>query len=105
MTASTKEITIDEPDQLNELIDDAESTTSAELDDDVVAQVRDAIRVVKGNPSDEEIAALVVVLSAAAASSGPAVDTRPPELWGAPAAMHRTFAPFSPYSYAASRRY
>nr|WP_296772699.1 acyl-CoA carboxylase subunit epsilon [Rhodococcus sp. (in: high G+C Gram-positive bacteria)] len=86
-------------------MDDADTTTPTELDDAVVAQVRDAIRVVKGNPSDEEIAALVVVLSAAAAASGPATDTRPPELWGTPAAMHRTFAPFSPYSYAASRRY
>ncbi|MDJ0395149.1 acyl-CoA carboxylase subunit epsilon [Rhodococcus sp. G-MC3] len=78
---------------------------AAGVDEAVAAQLRDAIHVVKGNPSDEEIAALVVVLTAAAAASSPRADARPPELWGSPAAMHRTFAPFSPYSFAASRRY
>ncbi|MGA9871507.1 MAG: acyl-CoA carboxylase subunit epsilon [Rhodococcus sp. (in: high G+C Gram-positive bacteria)] len=70
------------------------------------AESRDAIRVVKGNPTDEDIAALVTVLSAAAASASSTVeDSRPPELWGTPASMHRTHAPFSPYSFAASQRY
>lgn len=59
-----------------------------------------ALRIVKGNPSDEEIAALVAVLAAAAASaSDEVVDTRPPETWGDPTRMHRRWAPFSPYSY------
>jgi Acyl-CoA carboxylase epsilon subunit len=84
--------------------DAEQSIESAELSD-AAATLGEAIRVVKGNPSDEEIAALVAVLTAAAASAGPVADTRPPELWGSPAAMHRTFAPFSPYSFAASRRY
>lgn len=83
-------------------IDDAVGNDDAAVQD----QRREAIRVVKGNPSDEEIAALVAVLTAAAAgASGPAGDSRPPELWGTPASMHRTYAPFSPYSFASSNRY
>jgi hypothetical protein len=82
----------------------AQSIESADLGA-APSTLGDAVRIVKGNPSDEEIAALVAVLTAAAASADPVADTRPPELWGSPAAMHRTFAPFSPYSFAASRRY
>ncbi|SNT34477.1 acyl-CoA carboxylase subunit epsilon [Rhodococcoides kyotonense] len=81
-------------------------TVSGEANQDAVSELQAAIRVVKGNPSDQEIAALVAVLSAAAASSSaPVTDSRPPELWGDPSSMHRTFAPYSPYSFAASRRY
>ncbi|MGC5164355.1 acyl-CoA carboxylase epsilon subunit [Rhodococcus sp. DT1] len=58
-----------------------------------------ALRIVKGNPSDEEVAALVSVLAAAAASVAPAGDTTPAETWGDPTRMHRQRAPFSPYSY------
>ncbi|MBY6412487.1 acyl-CoA carboxylase subunit epsilon [Rhodococcus sp. BP-252] len=82
----------------------SENTTEA-TDAQAVQEVQAAIRVVKGNPSDQEIAALVTVLAAAAGSSTPPADTRPRELWGTPASMHRTFGPFSPYSYAASQRY
>lgn len=64
-----------------------------------------AIRIVKGNPTDHDLAALVTVLTAAASTASEPVDTRPPELWGAPTSMHRTYAPFSPYSFAASQRY
>lgn len=78
---------------------------SASTDEAVQVQLRDAIRVVKGNPSDEEIAALVAVLTAAASAASPATDTRPSELWGTPVSMHRTFTPFSPYSYAATNRF
>lgn len=85
----------------DELIESADLTDSA-----VAESVRDSIRVVKGNPSDEDIAALVAVLTAAAASaSTSAADTRPPELWGTPASMHRTYLPYSPSSFAASQRY
>ncbi|REE72100.1 acyl-CoA carboxylase epsilon subunit-like protein [Rhodococcus wratislaviensis] len=56
--------------------------------------------VVKGSPSDEEIAALVAVLSAvAAAGSGDPDSHVPPESWGAPTRMHRSIAPFSPYAF------
>lgn len=57
------------------------------------------IRVIKGAPSDEEVAALVCVLSAAAngaASSGP---VGPSDSWGRPTLMHRGTSPFSPYAY------
>jgi len=58
------------------------------------------LTVVKGSPSDEEIAALVAVLSAvAAAGSGEPDSHVPPESWGAPTRMHRSVAPFSPYAF------
>ncbi|NLU81889.1 acyl-CoA carboxylase epsilon subunit [Rhodococcus sp. HNM0569] len=77
--------------------DDSASSTAAES---ASAQSgADAIRIVKGAPTDEDIAALVAVLSAAAASSGPAESALPPELWGSPTRMHRVFAPTSPYSF------
>ena len=69
----------------------AESETAGEL--------AVALRIVKGNPSDEEIAALVSVLAAAAGSASPEGDGKPPETWGDPTRMHRQWAPFSPYSY------
>ncbi|WP_378737565.1 acyl-CoA carboxylase subunit epsilon [Nocardia brasiliensis] len=55
-------------------------------------------RVVKGNPSDEELAALVCVLSAAA-NSGTAGPTGPADMWGRPTFMHRGTSPFSPYAF------
>ncbi|MBY4012036.1 acyl-CoA carboxylase subunit epsilon [Rhodococcus fascians] len=64
-----------------------------------------AIRVVKGNPDDEDVAALVAVLTAAQNDSASSADSRPRELWGAPSSMHRGFAAQSAYSYAASGRY
>lgn len=42
------------------------------------------LAVVKGSPSDTELAALVVVLNAARASGGPAPDAKPLDRWGAP---------------------
>ncbi|OZE73944.1 hypothetical protein CH294_00010 [Rhodococcus sp. 14-2483-1-1] len=63
------------------------------------------VRVVKGNPSDEELAALVAVLTAAQGGPASVGDSRPPELWGSPTLLHRGFAPQSAYSYAASGRY
>ncbi|TCN57158.1 acyl-CoA carboxylase epsilon subunit-like protein [Rhodococcus sp. SMB37] len=58
-----------------------------------------AIRIVKGNPTDADVAALVTVLAAAAADGAPEGDGKPPETWGDPTRMHRQWAPFSPYSY------
>lgn len=66
----------------------------------LVAETAAAIRIVKGNPTDEEVAALVSVLAAAASEAGaPEGDGKPPETWGDPTRMHRQWAPFSPYSY------
>lgn len=59
--------------------------------EDVTAETKPTepfLSVVKGDPSDEELAALVVVLSAAAGSSapaGPAINDQ----WGAPTDLHR----------------
>ncbi|NLE82816.1 MAG: acyl-CoA carboxylase subunit epsilon [Rhodococcus sp.] len=72
----------------------SESVTPAEVGEPFV-------RVVKGAPSDEELAALVTVLaSAAAAGTQESGSSLPPETWGDPVQMHRTYAPFSPYSFA-----
>ncbi|MFY2786577.1 acyl-CoA carboxylase epsilon subunit [Rhodococcus sp. KRD162] len=72
---------------------------------DAAATPSPDVRVVKGNPSDGELAALVAVLKAAQAASAVAGDSRPPELWGSPQSLHRRFAPYSAYSYAASGRH
>ncbi|WP_072687958.1 acyl-CoA carboxylase subunit epsilon [Rhodococcus marinonascens] len=58
------------------------------------------VKVVKGSPTAEEVAALVAVLSAMAASGGADRGSNlPPESWGAPTAMHRANIPFSPSSF------
>lgn len=91
---------VDDPDLAvaDELIESADIETES-------AGAAPALRIDRGNPTDADIAALVAVLSAAQGSSPTTADSRPPELWGTPASMHRTFAPFSPYSYQASGRY
>lgn len=75
-----------------------------EAGSDATAQSAEAtpepfFRVVKGSPTDEELAALVCVLSAVANSAAPAGPTGPPDLWGHPTLMHRGASPFSPYSF------
>jgi hypothetical protein len=59
------------------------------------------IRILKGSPTDEEIAALLCVLAGAATSgaSAPVSSGRPADLWGIPTLMHRGASPFSPYSF------
>ncbi|MGQ4597424.1 acyl-CoA carboxylase epsilon subunit [Nocardia sp. R6R-6] len=57
-------------------------------------------RVVKGSPTDEELAALVCVLSAIASEAEPAGQSGPPDMWGRPALTHRGPSPFSPYAFA-----
>ncbi|EME14749.1 acyl-CoA carboxylase subunit epsilon [Rhodococcus triatomae] len=56
------------------------------------------IKVLKGNPSDVDIAAIVAVLAAAGSAATP-VDTAPADHWGEPTRMHRVRAPFSPYAF------
>ncbi|MDZ7932375.1 acyl-CoA carboxylase subunit epsilon [Rhodococcus sp. NPDC076796] len=73
--------------------------------EEVVSPTPAAVRVVKGNPSDEELAALVTVLTAAQSGSESTGDSRPRELWGSPELLHRRFAAQSAYSYAASGRH
>ncbi|MGV8875101.1 MAG: acyl-CoA carboxylase epsilon subunit [Rhodococcus sp. (in: high G+C Gram-positive bacteria)] len=81
------------------------ASNDAGLRDDTVSETSPDVRVVKGNPSDEDLAALVAVVTAARNGSGSVPDSRPPELWGSPELLHRRFAPQSTYSFAASARY
>ncbi|MGF6883887.1 DNA-directed RNA polymerase subunit H (RpoH/RPB5) [Nocardia sp. GAS34] len=55
------------------------------------------IRILKGSPTDEEIAALVCVFASAGASAS--ASSGPVDLWGIPTLMHRGAAPFSPYAF------
>ncbi|MEV6428872.1 acyl-CoA carboxylase subunit epsilon [Nocardia sp. NPDC051463] len=57
------------------------------------------IRIVKGSPSDEEVAALVCVLTAVADSANAARSKGPADNWGRPTFMHRGTSPFSPYAF------
>ncbi|MRH88852.1 acyl-CoA carboxylase subunit epsilon [Nocardia sp. SYP-A9097] len=59
------------------------------------------IQVLKGNPSDLELAALVAVFAAAASASGAAADNGPADMWGRPTLLHRGTSPFSPYAFPA----
>lgn len=82
-----------------------ETSTTASATADVPEQADEAapmFRIVKGNPTDTEIGALVAVLAAAASTAGTGSDDgKPRETWGDPTRMHRQWAPFSPYSYPA----
>ncbi|QLY34177.1 acyl-CoA carboxylase subunit epsilon [Nocardia huaxiensis] len=61
-----------------------------------------AIQILKGNPTDVELAALVAVFAAASASASAApADNGPADMWGRPTLSHRGTAPFSPYAFPA----
>lgn len=51
------------------------------------------LRVVSGNPTPEELAALVTVIAAASASASGDVDEPALDGWGSPTAMHRAPMP------------
>ncbi|WP_019932990.1 acyl-CoA carboxylase subunit epsilon [Nocardia sp. BMG111209] len=58
------------------------------------------IRILKGSPTADEIAAVISVLSAAAAAGSAApVASGPIDMWGRPSFMHRGTSSFSPYAY------
>lgn len=103
MTATTREDALTDAELLDasSLEGAALAEAVAGLEPDITSSPQSPmITVVKGNPTDEDVAVLVAVLSAAAAASGePAGDSLPPETWGAPTRMHRGHAPFSPYSF------
>lgn len=104
MTATTREEVLTDAELLDasSLEGAALAEAVAGLEPDVAAGPQvPVIKIVKGNPTDAEIAAIVTVLSAAAAAGEPAGDGLPPETWGAPTRMHRVHAPFSPYSFSA----
>lgn len=59
------------------------------------------IQVLKGNPSDVELAALVAVFAAASSVPGGSADNGPADMWGRPTLLHRGSSPFSPYAFPA----
>lgn len=60
------------------------------------------LRVVKGDPSDEELAALVAVLQAAASVGTAAPARKPVSEWAAPHRKLRTTFPSGPSGWRAS---
>ncbi|MCX4097277.1 acyl-CoA carboxylase epsilon subunit [Nocardia sp. alder85J] len=79
---------------VDELVDTIESVVS-----ETESPGGPVIRILKGWPSADEIAAVVCVLSAAAAGTGVAAEAGPVDLWGRPSYMHRGTTSFSPYAY------
>ncbi|WP_028479208.1 acyl-CoA carboxylase subunit epsilon [Nocardia sp. CNY236] len=63
------------------------------------ATAQPMFRVVKGSPTDEDLAALVCVLSATAGCGAPNDPPAPRDLWGRPSTLHRGVSPFSPYAF------
>lgn len=78
-------------------ITDAAEAADAPVAESAAEAAAPFFTVVKGNPSDAEIAALVCVLSAAAESA--AGPSGPADLWGHPTYLHRGSSPFSPYAF------
>ncbi|MEC3913082.1 acyl-CoA carboxylase epsilon subunit [Nocardia sp. CDC160] len=78
---------------------DAVETAVAEAEP---ASTGPIVQVLKGNPTDLELAALVAVFAAASASAAAApVDNGPADHWGRPTLQHRGTSPFSPYAFPA----
>jgi hypothetical protein len=63
---------------------------------------RALFRVVRGGPTDAELAALTVVLAAVATAPAPAADAAPRSFWNDPAARLRTPLPMGPGAWRAS---
>ncbi|MET8775491.1 acyl-CoA carboxylase subunit epsilon [Nocardia sp. NPDC050713] len=81
------------------IADEVESVTADASTPTAEAGEQPFIRIVKGSPSDEEVAALVCVLTAAANAASAPAATGPADMWGRPTAMHRGTSPFSPYAF------
>nr|WP_246461494.1 acyl-CoA carboxylase epsilon subunit [Nocardia transvalensis] len=68
-------------------------------DTDTESSTGPVIRILKGSPTDDEIAALVCVLAAAANSAAAPAPAGPADQWGRPTLMHRGTSPCSPYAF------
>jgi hypothetical protein len=75
--------------------DDAVSGSEAASGEATPEERRALFRVVRGEPTDEELAALTVVIAAAASAGGPPPE-KPRDLWSEPASLLRTPLPPSP---------
>jgi len=63
---------------------------------------RALLTVVRGLPTDEELAAVVALVTARSAASAPAAAAAPRSLWGAPASAVRRPLPSGPGAWRAS---
>ncbi|MFD6394657.1 acyl-CoA carboxylase epsilon subunit [Nocardia sp. NPDC060259] len=81
------------------LVDEVELSVSAVADEPAESLGEPMFRIIKGSPTDADIAALVAVLSAAAASAPAGSANGPSDSWGKATLLHRGTSPFSPYAY------
>ncbi|MGF0315305.1 acyl-CoA carboxylase epsilon subunit [Nocardia fluminea] len=81
------------------LVDEVELPADTAAQAPVDAAGEPLFRILKGSPTDQDIAALVAVLSAAAASAPVGGSNGPADAWGTSTMMHRGTNPFSPYVY------
>ncbi|WP_306360647.1 acyl-CoA carboxylase subunit epsilon [Nocardia sp. CC227C] len=88
--------------ELDLAVDEFVEVVDAPVIDAEPAHAGPVVQVLKGNPTDDELAALVAVLTAAAANAAAApVATGPTDMWGRPTLLHRGTSPFSPYAFPA----
>ncbi|WP_278265085.1 acyl-CoA carboxylase epsilon subunit [Nocardia sp. AG03] len=81
------------------LVEEVELSVSAVAEVPADAIGEPMFRILKGAPTDQDIAALVAVLAAAAASAPSGGQDGPRDSWGTATLMHRGTSPFSPYAY------
>ncbi|AYF75027.1 acyl-CoA carboxylase subunit epsilon [Nocardia yunnanensis] len=83
-------------------VDDLASSLETAVAEVEPSSTGPVVRVLKGNPTDLELAALVAVIAAASANGAAApADNRPADHWGRPTLLHRGSSPFSPYAFPA----
>ncbi|MGC0364942.1 hypothetical protein ABH922_002926 [Rhodococcus sp. 27YEA15] len=101
MTATTEDVRVDDVPPAESALGDSAAVADESVTEAAPAETSDApiIRIVKGSPTDVEIAALVSVLAAATGGEAAPESGLPAETWGDPTQFHRTRAPFSPYAY------
>ena len=92
LRAAELDLSVDEPGTME--------PADADTDAGTESTAGPIVRILRGAPTDDEIAALVSVLAAAAASSADIPGPQGPiDQWGRPTLMHRSTSPFSPYAF------
>jgi hypothetical protein len=85
----------------DEMLGEDEPSLVAPRADPALPAAEPLFRVVKGNPTDEELAAIVMVLSGLAATQKPSARANAGvDAWGRPALLLRPAVAFSPDSFA-----